>query len=121
MAGLTDLLEGKASFADVIHRDYASRLHFVPFGSAESFDPDDLDTILDALTQTYDFVLLAAPTLATSEMPKALAPFADFVVLAIPAEKDAAATKACAELGAAGAAEVLVVDGMKEMAHFTFE
>jgi polysaccharide biosynthesis transport protein len=117
MAGLTDLLEGDASFADVIHRDYASRLHFVPFGSAESFDPDDLDIILDALTQTYDFVLLAAPPLATSEMPKALAPFADFVVLAIPAEKDEAATKACAELSAAGAAEVLVVDGTKEMAH----
>lgn len=117
MAGLTDLLEGDASFADVINRDYASRLHFVPFGSAESFDPDDLDIILDALTQTYDFVLLAAPPLATSEMPKALAPFADFVVLAIPAEKDEAATKACAELSAAGAAEVLVVDGTKEMAH----
>jgi polysaccharide biosynthesis transport protein len=117
MAGLTDLLEGNASFADVIHRDCASRLHFVPFGSAESFDPDDLDIILDALTQTYDFVLLAVPPLATSEMPKALAPYADFVVLAIPAEKDEAATKACAELNAAGAGEVLVVDGTKEMAH----
>jgi succinoglycan biosynthesis transport protein ExoP len=117
MAGLTDLLEGDASFADVIHRDFASRLHFVPFGSADSFDPDDLDIILDALMQTYDFVLLAAPPLATSEMPKALAPFADFVVLAIPAEKDAAVTKACTELSAAGASEVLVVNGTKEMAH----
>ncbi len=117
LAGLTDLLEGNASFADVIHRDCASRLHFVPFGSAESFDPDDLDIILDALTQTYDFVVLAAPPLAISEMPKALAPYADFVVLAIPAEKDEAATRACAELSAAGAAEILVVDGAKEMAH----
>jgi succinoglycan biosynthesis transport protein ExoP len=117
MMGLTDLLEGEASFADVIHRDCASRLHFVPFGSAESFDPDDLDIILDALAQTYDFVVLAAPPLATSEMPKALAPYADFVVLAEPAENDEASTKAArAELSAAGAAEILVVSGAEEMA-----
>ena len=114
MVGLTDLLEGNASFADVIHRDCASRLHFVPFGSGEDFDPDDLDIILDALAQTYDFVVLAAPPLATSEMPKVLAPFADFVVLAVPAEKDEAATKASDELSAAGAAEVLVICGAKE-------
>ncbi len=114
MAGLTDLLDGHASFADVIQRDCASRLHFVPFGSAASFDPDELDIILDALTQTYDFVVLAAPPLAVSEMPKALAPYADFVVLAVPAQKDEAATDAArAELNAAGAAEVLVVDGTK--------
>jgi Mrp family chromosome partitioning ATPase len=117
MAGLTDLLNGNASFADVIHRDYASRLHFVPFGTAERFDPDDLDIILDALAQTYDFVLLAAPPLATSEMPKALAPYADFVVLAMPEQKDEAASKAAREdLAAAGAAEVLVIGGTKSAA-----
>ncbi len=43
MKGLTDLLDGDASFADVIHRDAGSRLHFVPFGSKEEFNPDDLD------------------------------------------------------------------------------
>jgi polysaccharide biosynthesis transport protein len=111
MAGLTDLLEGKAFFADVIHRDCASRLHFIPFGSGEHFDPDDLDIILDALAQTYDFVLLAAPPMVESEMAKVLAPYADFVVLAMPADADEAATKAArAELKGAGAAEVLVID-----------
>lgn len=117
MAGLTDLLDGKASFADVIHRDQASRLHYVPFGSAESFNHSDLDVILDALAQTYDFVLLAAPPITTSEMPKALAPYADFVVLAMPADQDPAATKAAREdLAAAGAAEILVIGGAKEAA-----
>ncbi len=117
MAGLTDLLDGKASFADVIHRDQASRLHYVPFGSAESFNHSDLDVILDALAQTYDFVLLAAPPFTTSEMPKALAPYADFVVLAMPADQDHAATKAAREdLAAAGAAEILVIGGAKEAA-----
>ncbi len=114
LAGLTDLLDGEASFADVIHRDYASRLHFVPFGTAERFDPDDLDIILDALAQTYDFVLLAAPPLATSEMPKALAPYADFVVLAMPDGDEAASKAAREDLVAAGAAEVLVIGGAKE-------
>jgi polysaccharide biosynthesis transport protein len=115
LVGLTDLLEGKASFADVIHRDQFSRLHFVPFGSADHFDPDDLDIILDALAQTYDFVVLAAPPFATSEMPKALVPYADFVVLAMPAEQNQAATKAARDdLAAAGAAEVLVIGGAEK-------
>jgi succinoglycan biosynthesis transport protein ExoP len=109
-AGLTDLLEGNASFADVIHRDCASRLHFVPFGSAEEFDPGDLDLILDALTQTYDFVILAAPSMGTSEMPKALAPYADFVVLAMSDKDEAATETARTTLKDAGAAEVLVID-----------
>ncbi len=110
--GLTDLFEGKASISEIIHRDCASRLHFVPFGSGQQFDPDDLDTILDALAQSYDFVVLAAPPLATSEMPKALAPYADFVVLAAPKNQEADA--ACAELKAAGAADVLVIDNPDE-------
>ncbi len=110
MLGLTDLFEGTASISEVIHRDCASRLHFVPFGSGERFDSDDLDMILDALTQTYDFVVLAAPPLATSEMPKALAPYADFVVLAAPKIHEAEARLACAELRAAGAADVLVIE-----------
>ena len=117
MAGLTDLLDGNASFADVIHRDTASRLHFVPFGSKEDFNPDDLDIILDALSKTYDFVVLAAPPFPGNPMTKALAPYADFVVLATPGEPDDATTQAARdELSAAGAAEVLLVGGEKEAA-----
>jgi polysaccharide biosynthesis transport protein len=110
IAGLTDLLEGRASFAEVIHRDCASRLHFVPFGSAKEFEPGDLDVVLDALTLTYDFIVLAAPPLNKSEMPKALAPYADFVVLAVPDKHDPHIYAARAELEAAGAPEVLVID-----------
>ncbi len=117
MAGLTDILDGGANFADVIHRDVASRLHFVPFGSKDDFDPDDLDIILDALSQTYDFVLLAAPPFPENPMTKALAPYADFVVLATSGTHDDAETLAARDaLRAAGAAEVLLVDGLKEAA-----
>lgn len=117
LAGLTDLLDGNASFADVIHRDSASRLHFVPFGSKDDFNPDDLDIILDALSKTYDFVVLAAPPFRGSPMTKALAPYADFVVLATPGEQDDATTQAARdELSAAGAAEILLVSGEKQAA-----
>jgi uncharacterized protein involved in exopolysaccharide biosynthesis/Mrp family chromosome partitioning ATPase len=116
MAGLTDLLDGKASFAEVIHRDSASRLHFVPFGSKDDFNPEDLDVILDALTQSYDFVVLAAPPFPSSPMTKALAPFADFVVLATPDAREDAAVQARDELSAAGGPEVLLVDGAKRAA-----
>ena len=117
MAGLTDLLDKGALFADVIHRDCASRLHFIPFGSGERFNPDDLDIVLDALGQTYDFVVLAAPPLTTSEMAKALAPYADFVVVAAPEDTSETETAgARAELNAAGASEILVVCGDPEEA-----
>ena len=117
MKGLTDLLDGDASFADVIHRDTISRLHFVPFGSKEEFDPDDLDMILDALSRTYDFVLLAAPPFPGNPMTKALAPFADFVVLAAPEGEEGVETRAARdELSAVGAAEILLVGGAKEAA-----
>jgi methylmalonyl-CoA mutase cobalamin-binding subunit len=50
-------------------------------------------------------------------MTKALAPFADFVVLAAPEGGDAADMRAAREeLSAAGAAEVLLVGGAKEAA-----
>ncbi|HEY1735940.1 MAG TPA: exopolysaccharide transport family protein, partial [Methylovirgula sp.] len=47
--GLTDLLSDMAAFAEVIHRDVGSRLHFIAFGSGAHFDPADLDLVLDAL------------------------------------------------------------------------
>jgi F420-dependent methylenetetrahydromethanopterin dehydrogenase len=49
-------------------------------------------------------------------MTKALAPFADFVVLATPDARADAAVQARDELSAAGAPEVLLVDGAKQAA-----
>lgn len=64
--GLSDLLQGDATFAQAIHRDHGSRVHLVPQG-AEDFDRLDagalgrLNVVLDALALTYDFVMVAAP------------------------------------------------------------
>lgn len=59
-AGLTELLAGTATFAEIIHRDTLSRLHIVPVGRTElpeSASPD-YGMVVEALAETYDFVLL---------------------------------------------------------------
>jgi Mrp family chromosome partitioning ATPase len=110
--GLSDLAVGNASFGEVIHRDRASRLHFVSFGLAPGFAPADLDLILDALLQTYDFLVVAAPPLDKSPMASELAAHADMIALAAPARMDEAGLEAASEqFYQAGAAEVVVLDG----------
>jgi septum formation inhibitor-activating ATPase MinD len=64
LPGFSDLFDGEASFAQVIFRDRKSRVHFIPAGrkplSAGLLDPEHLETMLAALTLTYDFVLIDA-------------------------------------------------------------
>jgi succinoglycan biosynthesis transport protein ExoP len=80
LTGLSELLAGEVSFAEVIHRDHATRLHFIPAGMREA-DFRDFDLILEALSETYDFVLLLAPSFPASEIVKIMAPHTDFIVL----------------------------------------
>ena len=108
LVGLSELLVGDASFAEVIHRDHASRLHFIPTGRQQA-DFRDFDLILDALTATYDFIALLAPAYPQSEIAKIMAPYADFVVLAPASGHDEAALAEIErDLEEAGAREVLV-------------
>ncbi len=62
LPGFSDLFDGDASFAQVIFRDRKSRVHFIPAGrhplGADAIDRDSLETILSALTLTYDYVVL---------------------------------------------------------------
>ncbi len=110
LPGLTDLLCGEASFAEVIRRDDASRLHFIPAGCQESFDFADFDLVLQALSQTYDFILLTAPPLERNDMARLLAPRADVLILAANVEATDAAERVKDDLIAAGAKEIVVVD-----------
>ena len=106
--GLSELLAGEASFAEVIHRDHASRLHFIPTGRKEA-DFRDFDLILDALTETYDFIVLLTPAFPHSEIAKVMAPYADIMVLIATDDADAAMVAMLEhDLVAAGAREVLV-------------
>ena len=62
LPGFADLFEGDASFAQVIFRDRKSRVHFIPAGrkplTRDLIDAEHLETVLSALTLTYDYVLL---------------------------------------------------------------
>jgi MinD-like ATPase involved in chromosome partitioning or flagellar assembly len=64
LPGFSDLFDGEASFAQVIFRDRKSRVHFIPAGrkplSPALLDRDQMETVLSALTLTYDYVLLDA-------------------------------------------------------------
>lgn len=58
-AGLAELLSGRASFDETIHRDQISRLHFLAAGAGARGGADALLSALDALTEAYDYVLVA--------------------------------------------------------------
>ncbi|MGI3903889.1 MAG: GumC family protein [Janthinobacterium lividum] len=80
--GLAELLAGQASFAEIIHRDSQSRLHVVPAGatSIDEVTLDSVNLVLDALGETYDYLVLHAP-IATDQITRTLAPGADAVVM----------------------------------------
>jgi uncharacterized protein involved in exopolysaccharide biosynthesis len=63
--GFSDLFRGESSFAQVIFRDRRSRVHFIPCGRAvlptDGIDREHLETVLSALSLTYDYVLLDVP------------------------------------------------------------
>ena len=84
LPGLTDLLGGGSSFAEVIHRDAQSRLHFVPAGSASKpeDDEDAMANVLDALAQTYDFAIMSGPVLLDGAPSSLLLEHADVAVTA---------------------------------------
>jgi polysaccharide biosynthesis transport protein len=85
MAGLSELLSGDASFADIIDRDPQSRLHVITAGRAgrEAVINADglLDVALDALTDAYDYVLIEVSSRDLHRFQPALMPLVDGAVV----------------------------------------
>jgi len=84
--GLSELLSGTSSFADVIRRDPGSRLHVISAG-AQQFDPmpligaDRVERVFDALEGSYRFILIDSPPVMLSPETRALTSHADIAVL----------------------------------------
>ena len=57
LPSLGDLVAGRVGFEKVLHRDLSSRLD-VALPGAEPIESDDLATIVAALAESYDFVVL---------------------------------------------------------------
>lgn len=109
--GLGDLLADRVAFADVIERDPGSRLHVVSRGRGRITINQTLETIIDALSQTYDFVVLAAPATGDHDLTLALAPAADHaIVVCDDAENLKDAEELAQALEESGAADVTATD-----------
>ncbi|MGH6801165.1 MAG: hypothetical protein ACRECZ_07105, partial [Methylocella sp.] len=107
---LGDLLAGTASFAEVIRRDPASRLHFLPVGHDGELDLHEFANVLDALAGIYDFIVTIAPPLGRNGIAGALAAKADVILLAVQGEtRGGAVVEAEARLIESGAREVLLI------------
>ena len=83
--GLSELVSGTASFSEAIHREAGSRLHILPPGHCRTVPGVGLNVVMDALAETYDFVVLAAldeDPQAARALALSLAPRADQAVIA---------------------------------------
>lgn len=119
--GLGEVLAGRADFETVIRRDVASRVHVVPAGAAMA-DPllliasDRMESVLDALRQTYDVLILVAPSVDRRGEARLLARRAERAVLLVSgAPDDPAAQRARERLQDAGVrqVEILSVDDIE--------
>ncbi len=109
--GLNDLLAGRATFAEVIHRDPLSRLHVVSTGSHTSLGGDTFDLVVDALAETYDHVVLAMPFSALSGRAVESGHRFDLAVLLVsPTLPRVSLDDTRAKLYAAGVPDVVAVD-----------
>ncbi|MEX0852020.1 MAG: exopolysaccharide transport family protein [Bauldia sp.] len=122
LPGFSDLFDGEASFAQVIFRDRRSRVHFIPAGSkplrAELLEAERLETVLSALTLTYDHVIVDA----SDEMIALLAPECGLALVASAFGADDRQTKAAFDrITAASDAEVrlLVAESAGDEAEFS--
>ncbi|MBV9633952.1 MAG: lipopolysaccharide biosynthesis protein [Methylobacteriaceae bacterium] len=105
--GLADLVAGRKSFAEVIHRDRTSRLHVLPAGDAgksQAGDGERLNLILDALVATYDYIVFDGSPVSDGKTSLDLASWAGLTVLVTArgeGERDTiAAANALVEAGA---------------------
>lgn len=112
--GVSDLVQGAASFGQIIARDRASGLQIVNAGSAR-MEPDILQSArlsmtIDALMRVYDHVILDAGSL--DDAPEQLVAAAAQAVLVSSAPLDKSTAAAIErELLAVGFAGVHVIDG----------
>jgi uncharacterized protein involved in exopolysaccharide biosynthesis len=106
--GLAELLDGRASFAEALHRDRLSDLDLIPAGVG-ALSLESLGEALAALAESYDFLIMHA---FDWRSPSALAARDGAAVLAIvaaPARQEAALAEARQAVGK----DEIVVVGLK--------
>ena len=113
-AGLADLMQGSATFAEAIHRDRNSRLHIIPAGRTIRAGQGEVSQVLDALKGTYDIVVLGAPFAMDEAEAHAMMERTEIAV--VGTGDDARAGDMMATLATAGVPHILRVRTAPEMA-----
>ncbi len=112
-AGLADLASGEASFRDIITKDRKTSVHLISSGRT----PADRGEVLaepvvapsfEALSRSYDFVVVAAGTIVDPEL-EAIAAVAPYAVLVADTPTNAGTAAARERLMGAGFEDVTVV------------
>jgi uncharacterized protein involved in exopolysaccharide biosynthesis/Mrp family chromosome partitioning ATPase len=112
--GITDLVRGQASFGQIISRDRVSRAHIVAAGridadSAAILTSERLRIAIEALSRTYDHVVIDAGAMAATL--ESIAGMASRAVLVTTGMAEEAAASASERLVAAGFTDVTVYSG----------
>jgi uncharacterized protein involved in exopolysaccharide biosynthesis len=112
--GLSDLLFGVANFGEVIQRDRASRIHVITTGrgvrdTVSLLSAEKLGVVFGAVAQTYDQVIVAAPTLTALPGAERLARFSRAVILVSAQGREGAGAAISDQLAGLGFANVAVV------------
>jgi len=113
-AGLTELIQGEASFTDVIRRDRMSKLHLVVAGRP-GFDrrllrSAHIDMAIDALLQVYEYVIVDVGV-ASDLRTELMTSHACAVLVPDPSLTPPARTRLVTQLGKSGFSEVLMLSG----------
>lgn len=111
--GVTDLVAGKASFGEVIGRDRLSRAHVIPHGgvaidAATVVESLRFTTMISALRQTYDHVIIDAGAVDKAPVEK-MAALTSRAVLVIPAAEESTGLPAQERLTSAGYSDLVVL------------
>jgi uncharacterized protein involved in exopolysaccharide biosynthesis len=110
LVGLAELVDGRATFEEALHRDLSSSLDIIPAG-AGAIEVEGLDEALGALATSYDFVVLHASDWRSAEVGAALDAAAAFVMVAPARRLEGALRHLRESLGEAPIATLGLVSG----------
>lgn len=113
LPGVTDLLCGTTPFAETIHPDRLSDAHIIPQGMADAVQAmrgvDRLSMILDALTDTYDVVLVECGNADVRSLDRLTGGHPAEVILSLPQSEPSDLVELLADYQKAGYDNVLVM------------
>ena len=112
LPGITNLLTGAATFANIIHNDVYSNAHVVPTGTADAARAaravERLPMVINALVSAYDIVLVECGPSTVAGVKRLVVPGSTIIVSIVNPESKAALSS-MTELITAGYEDLILV------------